>query len=473
MDMSDEQESLKEDMEFNKMLKRFERVLKDKSSTYLDVYQFERIIDHYLDGNHFKEALDAVNMALSLHPSVSSLVIKQAQIFAEKGEPAKALSTLAKIETLESANNEYHLIKGMAYNQLGKITEAEKSFDEALNHTFEDRDEVLYDIALSFEFIHHYKTAIKYLLKALEDTTDKLEIIYELAYCYERIHDYHKTIEFFKKYLDIEPYADSVWHNLGFVYFKTEDYEKAIDAYDYTIAINDRFSSAYLNKAIAMAHLGKYADAIGVYKEFLELEPENVVAMCHLGECLEKTKDYDLASEWYRKAVHIDPEFSDAWFGLAVCNQHQSENINALSCIEKAIELDDENSDYWYTLGNLQVTLGNHKKAMTAYRKAIELDPYDYEAWINLADLENDRGGTEKAVRILLDASEYNFDIAEVNYHIAAYYGLWNKLDLARQYFEKGLEISFDIHTVTFRYCSALKDDLTIKKLIAKYKTDL
>ncbi|MBL7113608.1 MAG: tetratricopeptide repeat protein [Bacteroidales bacterium] len=469
--MSDEYESLREDAEFNKMLKQFERVLKSKSSTYFDVYQFERIIDHYLDGNNFVEAIDAVNMGIRLHPSATSLVIKQAQIFAEKGEPSKALSILVKVDKIESTNNELHLLKGMVYNQLGKISEAEKAFDEALKFTFDDRDEVLFDIALSFEYIHHYKTAIKYLLKALDDSSEKLNIIYELAHCYEKIHDYNKTIVYYKQYLDLEPFADSVWHNLGFVYFKMEDYGKAIDAYDYTIAINDRFSSAYLNKAIALTQSGKFEDALIVYEEFLKLEPENVVAMCHMGECLEKIKKYEIAINWYKKAAGLDPEFSDAWFGLAVCSQYQSEHMQALIYIEKAIELDEENSDYWYTLGNLKASLGHYKNAMIAYRKAIELDPYDYEAWLNLADLEYDHNGITNAIRILKDAYDFNFDIAEVNYHLSAFYCLDNRSDLAHKFFEKGLKISFEDHTVAFRYCPALKDDTTINRLINKYKS--
>ncbi len=469
--MSDEYESLREDAEFNKVLKQFERVLKSKSSTYFDVYQFERIIDHYLDGNNFEEAIDAVNMAIRLHPSATSLVIKQAQIFAEKGEPSKALSTLIKVDKLESANNELHLLKGMVYNQIGKISEAEKSFDEALKFTFDDRDEVLFDIALSFEYIHHYKTAIKYLLKALDDSSERMNIIYELAHCYERIHDYNKAIDYYKQYLDREPFADSVWHNLGFVYYKIEDYEKAIEAYDYTIAINDRFTSAYLNKAIALTHITKFEDALVVYEEFLTLEPENVVAMCHMGECLEKIKKYDLALDWYAKAVKLDPEFSDAWFGMAVCSQYQSEHLQAITYIEKAIELDEENSDYWYTLGNLQASLGHYKKAMIAYRKAIEQDPYDYEAWLNLADIEYHHNGITNALRILKDACDYNFDIAEVNYHLAAFYCLNNRSGLSLKFFENGLKISFDEHTVAFRYCPELKDDPAINRLINKYKT--
>jgi len=471
--MSEEHESLREDPEFYKVLKQFERTLKSKSTTYLDVYQFESIIDHYLDANRFEEAIDAVNMGIRLHPSATSLVIKQAQIFAEKGEPSQALSILVRVDKLESTNNELHLLKGMIYNQLGKISEAEKSFDEALKFTFDNRDEVLFDIALSFEYIHHYKTAIKYLLKALDGSSDKLNIVYELAHCYEKTHDYNKTIDYYKMYLDLEPFADSVWHNLGFVYFKMEDYKKAVDAYDYTIAINDRFSSAYLNKAISLTQLGNFENALEVYNEFLKLEPENVVAMCHMGECLEKTKQYDLAISWYQKAVDLDPEFGDAWFGLAVCSQYRSEHLKALTYIEKAIELDDENSDYWYTLGNLQSSLGNYKKATLAYRKAIELDPYDYEAWLNLADLEYDRTGIASALRVLKDAYDFNFDIAEVNYHLSAFYCLNNSINLAQKFFEKGLKISFEDHNVAFRYCPELKNDKTINQLINKYKTNL
>jgi len=335
--MTEDKDYFQENAEFRSILARYERMVRQNEASYFDVYQFEKIVDHYLDGNYFDQATKAVDFGIRQHPSATSLELKRAQIFAEKGDSSKALTLLKKLEKTDASNNELFLIKGMVYSQLGKTAEAEKTFDKALAITYENKEEILYDIAISYENNHQYKIALKYLKKALKIKPGKLNIIYEAAHCYERLHEYNNAAECYKKYLDKEPFAENVWYNLGTIYFKKEDFTLAVEAYDYAIALNDTYSSAYLNKAITLSHWGKYKEAVSVYLEFLQMEPQNVMAHCYLGECFERLEKFDDAIQWYQKAIDLDPDFSEAWFGLAICYQHKEDYVKALKWVDQYI----------------------------------------------------------------------------------------------------------------------------------------
>ena len=471
--MTEDKDYFQENAEFRSILARYERMVRQNEASYFDVYQFEKIVDHYLDGNYFDQATKAVDFGIRQHPSATSLELKRAQIFAEKGDSSKALTLLKKLEKTDASNNELFLIKGMVYSQLGKTAEAEKTFDKALAITYENKEEILYDIAISYENNHQYKIALKYLKKALKIKPGKLNIIYEAAHCYERLHEYNNAAECYKKYLDKEPFAENVWYNLGTIYFKKEDFTLAVEAYDYAIALNDTYSSAYLNKAITLSHWGKYKEAVSVYLEFLQMEPQNVMAHCYLGECFERLEKFDDAIQWYQKAIDLDPDFSEAWFGLAICYQHKEDYVKARENVRRAIQLDKENPDYWFALGNIQIQLSTYPAAIDAFNKAIEIDPYDFEAWLSLAELKRSQSNVLDAIKVLKDSYNFNFDVPEINYQLAGYYFLSGEKDLCYNFFEKGLKLSTEEYSLTFKICPDGKEDKNMINLLSRYNPNL
>lgn len=464
-----EKESFQEDGELQEILGRFEKMLARVESCFFDVYEFEKIIDHYLDTNHFSKAIDAVRYGKNQHPGSTSILIKEAQIYAEKGESLKSLRIVDFLEKTAGSNNEVFMLKGMILNQLGKVTEAEKAFEKALEMTFENPGDILYDISLSFQYVNQYKTAIIYLEKAYKRDPENLSVLYDLAYCYDRLHDIDRSLVFYESYLELEPFSENVWYNLGLLYFKKENFSKAIECYDYALAINDKYSSAVFNKANALANMGEYSEAIESYKECILLEPENVLAHCYLGESLEKLEQYDEAIIWYEKATVVDPSYSESWYGIAVCYLFQSLYNDALHSVNKAISLDEENPEFWFTLGNIQGHLGANKDAAKAYSRTCELDPYDDEAWINLARLEFKQGSTEKAINILNDSYSHTFDIVAVNFHLAGYHHLIGNSEQSLKFFEKGLKLDYSEYRSVVQISPKITEEPQCKALLEKY----
>jgi len=464
-----EKEYFQEDGDLKAIIGRFENMLKRVKNFFFDVHEFEKIIDHYLDTNFFVKALDAVKFGKSQHPGSITLQIKEAQVYAEKGDSIKALAMVEQLETIAESNNEVFMLKGMILNQLGKVTQAEKVFEKALELTYENVSDILYDIALSFQYIKQFRTAVKFLEKAYQIESKKLSIIYDLAYCHDRMHDFDRSIAYYEIYLDLEPFSENVWYNLGLLHFKKENFRKAIECYDFALAINEEYSSAVFNKANALANLNDYEEAIHIYKECIELEPENVLAHCYLGESLEKLERYDEAITWYEKATKVDDTFSESWYGIAVCYLFQKLYGDALFYVNKALSLEDDNPDFWFTLGNIHTHLGHRTDAIKAYFKATELDPYDDEAWINLAHLEFKQGGSEKSISILKDSYSRTFDIAVVNFHLSGYYFQLGNTEQSLKFFEKGLKLKYSEHRTVLKISPTLPEHTEFKHLLERY----
>ncbi len=467
--MDKEKDYFQEDGELQDILGRFENMLNQLEAYFFDVHEFERIIDHYLDTNHFTKAIDAVQFGINQHPGSTTLLIKEAQVYAEKGESAKALKRVNTLEHIEESNIEIFMLKGMILNQLGKVKEAKVAFEKALDLSYENHEEILYDIALSFEYINQYKIAVGYLEKAYKRNPEKLNILYDLAYCYDRLHEFDRSIKYYEIYLDHEPFSENVWYNLGLLYFKKENFNKAVECYDFAIAINDQYSSAIFNKANAQANLGEYEAAVKTYQECILIEPENVLAHCYIGESLEKLENYQEAIQWYEKSTVIDPSYSEGWYGIAVCYLFLNSYNDALYFVNQAISKDEENPDFWFTLGNVHTHLGSQTDAIKAYSQTTELDPYDDEAWLNLAHLNFTLGETEKAITVLKDSYSYTFDIPIINYHLAGYHYIIDKSDQALKFFEKGLKLDYADFRSVGKISPELLEDPDYNELMEKY----
>lgn len=228
--MNESQESYFEEEGIIESINRFEEMLNANSTFYFDVYEFENIIDYYLDQHNVHNAKAAIECGLKQHPKATSIKLRLAQTYIQNGKPSKGLHFLREIESIESSNGDFYLLKGTALNILGKKENAKSAFDRAIRLATEEKDEVIFSIAFSYLNTRRYDLAIKYLLLAHEVNSVNIIVLQEIAMVYERTDQLEKSIIYYNKYLNIEPYAEHIWFNLGMVYTSLDENDKAIDA---------------------------------------------------------------------------------------------------------------------------------------------------------------------------------------------------------------------------------------------------
>ncbi|HKL08156.1 MAG TPA: tetratricopeptide repeat protein [Bacteroidales bacterium] len=467
---------MKEDFEdffsddYNELVNRYEDMIKNKHQYFFDVYEFENIIDFYIETNKANNALNVVKFASKQHPGSLAIQLKKAQVFIDKGFAAQALRIIQEIENIESTNPEIFLLKGTACNILEQYNDAEEAFDIAVEYAFEeDKVDTLNTIAQEFEQIGKYKIALKYLHEAFKLEPTNIMFLYDIAYCYEKAGEIKQSLTFYQKYLDKEPFSENAWYNLGILYSKVDNYKKAIDAFEYAIAINSDFSLAYYSLANAYSADEQHYKAILNYKEFIDIDSDSPEIFTYIGNCYENLDQEDLALKYYDKALSIDKKFSDAISGKAsIMFQLQKYDIS-LELIKKALTIDNDNPDFHYLLGNILTEMNKKNLALKAYQKAYAIDSSEPDFIIALSDAYIFYKNYEKAIAILSQGINDNKKNSILYFRLAGSYFLARKNNMGVQYFEKGLKLNpifyFEIFVV---YPEAIENK-SVNNLLNKY----
>jgi len=468
--MKEEFEDIFQNDEYDELLNRWEDMLKNKKKYFFDVFEFENIIDYYIDTDKANNALKAVTLASEQHPSSIVIQLKKAQVLIDKGQAAQALKIIEQLELIESSNIDIYLVKGAALNALNRYSEAERAFDLAVSFSFDEKVDVIQIVASAFEQIGKYQVSLKYLLEAYKLEPTNLLILFDIGYCYEKLGQIKKSIDYYLRYLDREPFSENAWYNLGILYTKAEMFEKAVEAYEFALAINPEFSLAYFNLANAFSNNEDYLKAIENYKEYLNYDGNSVEVLTYMGDCFESLKDYDQAFSYYEDAIKEDAFFSDAYFGKAnICFQ-QNKYEESLELVNKAIKIDDLNAEYHYLLGSIYTELKDDKSASLSYKKAFEIDPSEIDFVLALNESYIKIKKYVEAKDVLIAFLKEHKKNALIFFRLA---GCFLRLDdkvQALDAFENGLRIDPSDHSEIFTvFPDAFIQNEEFPKLIESY----
>ena len=458
-----------ESKEFAGVLKRYKQMLTEHRTEFFDVADFEFIADQYIDKSQFSNALQACEIALRQHPNSIIVKIKKAQIYLSQLKLAKAIHLLKQLEELENTNPDVLMMLGTCHNLKGEHQLATEYFKKAEQYSFEDRDELLYNIGISFIQTGTYEEALLYLKKALDENPEHEPVLYDLAFCYEKVGNDAKAIEYYDKYLDIDPFSESAWYNLGIIYNRLEDYVQAIDSYDFALAIDANYSAAIFNKANALSALERFQDSIDAYLDYLRVDPDSVDAHLYLADCYFQLDDYENAGMYYDKTILIEPTCSDGWFGAGLVMLINDRSEEAVPLLKKSLEFNPDCAECWNALGKAYAALNKFKEAKSAYLKTLELDNEIAEYWLSYADLMFNNNLYKEAVKILEDAEDSEAYCAAILYRQAGFYLFLENFDLAKEKLECALAEDYSAHVdflenfPTFRLLDWITD------LIEKY----
>lgn len=468
--MKEEFEDIFQNEEYEELLNRWEDMLKNKKKYFFDVFEFENIIDYYIDSEKSNNALKAITLASEQHPTSIIIQLKKAQVLIDRGQAAQALKIIDQLELIESSNIDIFLVKGAAFNALNRYSESERAFDTAVSLAFEEKIDVLQSVASAFEEAGKYQISLKYLLEAYKIEPGNLMLLFDIGYCYEKLGQIKMSIDFYLRYLDKEPFSENAWYNLGILYSKAEMFDKAIEAYEFAIAINPDFSLAYFNLANAFSNNEQFQKAIENYIEYLNYDGESVEVLTYLGDCHESLKEFDQAFQYYSDAIKLDDLYADAHFGMANVKYQQNNFNEALMFIGKAIKIDDLNAEYHYLLGSIYSELKKENLACNAYQKAYNIEPseIDFVIAYNESLVKTER--YIEARDILLNYLNNNKRDAQVYYRLAGCFLWLNDNEKAIDALENGLRLNsanYEETNIIFPYAL---DNRKFKKLIESYQ---
>jgi len=458
-----------ESKEFAGVVKRYKKMLSDEQMGFFDVADFEYIVDHYVDKNQLTNALQACEIAVSQHPHSIVVKIKKAQVLLGQLKTEKALELLKMLAEIESTNPEVLLMLGNCYSLQGLENKAYDFYQRAEKYSFDDRDELLYNIGVGYVQNGDYPRAVIFLEKAYHENPKNDSVVYDLAFSYDKLGNDEKSVLYYNEYLDLDPFSESAWYNLGIIYTRREEYDKAIEAYDFALAIDENYSSALFNKANTLSTSEKYKEALTCYLDYLRFDKNSSDAHVYIAECYFQLEEYTKSYDYYKQAIQLDSKNADGWYGAGIVLMVEENITESLVFLKKAIKLDDTCADFWNAFGKVNAALDQYEEALIAFSKSVEIEVTNADFWIGFADFYYHYNQIDLAIQTLLQAEKSVDENAPLLYKLSGYLTENGNSQLAKIYLEKALILNFSMHPDLFLDFPGLQSKRWITKMIGRF----
>ncbi len=260
---------------------------------------------------------------------------------------------------LEATNEEASLGLARAYEREGKITEAEKAYQQVV--------------------LAHPNSRTGYN---------------DFGAFYRGRNEYEKALQMYAKAIQIAPEWYATYVNVGSIYAEMGQYEKAIDPLKKSISIRPSYAG-YVNLGVAYSGLNRFAEAASTYEEAIKLDPQQYVTWGDLGEALYYSGKKDQSREPYRKAVEmaaselkVNPHDPDVLSSLASYYSMLGDRKNALLYLGQALQYGHNDKDVLIDAASVYNHLGESGLAVEWLAKAVQAG-YTPDRIRTLHDFEN------------------------------------------------------------------------------------
>ena len=446
--------------------------------SYFEKKEYDKAIENYekvLEINNRYWGAENINPIDALAKSYMAL-----------GEYQKGIEVYKKY-IKKDVSGCWRSIRSDCYN---KDIEDYKYMIEAFNQLIEEEPN-------NFEYYDELETIYSYDLNICDKAANVLEkyllnnkeninyrVYGTLAGLYKNIYRYDEAIEMYNKLMEINDFDSYYYSILGHIYQEIKNYDKALEMYEKYLNFEFRSSgNVYCNMAKLLGlyeQLSKHDKrdlfinkAINYY-----IDKNDYKGLCnlylHIGE---KYKSI----EYYQKYINLDDNKKYGYDFTAIAEIYESlgEKENAEKYYKKAIEIyeneKDKNSWDLESIGDLYNSIGNKNKAVEAYKKAIKLEIksascmfrrenrwerkefkgyYSKEIGNLYMKIDNKNKALKcykHAVSLEPNREEYYISIAEV-------YNDLNEKDLAKEYYQKAIDIDKKYFETRPYRCDTLKE---------------
>jgi tetratricopeptide (TPR) repeat protein len=323
---------------------------------------------------HLKKYDDAIEVINQLDDRETAEVCIARGIISKHrdGDNQGAIDQYSKAIALDQNNELSFALRGLAYSDVKKETEAFSDIESASKVN---------------------PSAYVYIIWG--------QIKYEIG-------DKKGSISLAQKAAEIDPMNSRAWAWMALIKAKIENYEQALNDYNKAIELDPEFQWAWANRGSLHTDLGNYQDALNDYNRAIELDQSDVWAIYHRG-LLKQTSlnDKQGALADYSKTIKLDASYKWALANRANVRIDLDDIKGALADFDKAIEIDPSYVFAINCRGNLKYRFLNDRQgALIDFNDAIELDPSYKWAWANRGSVKADLGDNQEALNDLNKALE-------------------------------------------------------------------
>lgn len=431
---------------------------------YLDTEEFEQVLEYFLSNYKMKEALECLDLALSIHNEATNLLFFKAEMLFDVQNFGQALKALDTIDELNPTLVSAIILRSDILVDMNKHDEAIAFIQSKLNIVSDyDRLDILMTLADIYDDLTDFAKVYETLEEVLSIDPNFQEALHKIAFWADLANKNLESINFHQKLLDNNPFNAVAWYNLASAYHSNKDYNAAIEAYQYCIDLDERVEAAYRNLADAYMRIKKFDEAIEALEKILEIAKAEDVIYEAMGQCFEKKKDFNKARYFYRQAIKLSPE-DDLFFFKIGETYHREKNYDkAYESYLSAYRLNEDNHQYPYAIANCLLELDREKEAIVYYLKSLTLKPATKNTWIGMGKALFALGLYEELLMHMEMAEEHCGQKAEFEYlQVAALFELGKSKEAINQ-----LHQAMSIAPTKFKLLQELIPEILTRKSVA------
>lgn len=230
------------------------------------------LADYYMDYFRSRKALQTMETAgLKFSERIPTL-LKLAEFYLILKEHPSAHRTLDRIKKIQPLNAEMFFMRGMVYEDEGKIPDAISALRFAVENNSDFTDAYVKLGELNAE--KDSKLALQFYENALRTAPENVEVLMAKAYHLSNVmNDLKGSQEVYRAIHKLDPRNKMAWHNSGLVYMDMDSLVQAKRQFTFAIKVSPIAVESYYYRGIASEMMGDVSAARDDYEQVTRMNP--------------------------------------------------------------------------------------------------------------------------------------------------------------------------------------------------------
>ncbi|MBL7106920.1 MAG: tetratricopeptide repeat protein [Phycisphaerae bacterium] len=262
-----------------------------------------------------------------------------------------------------------------------------------------------------------YRQSLLYIEEAIKSDPTNSSLHFNKGLTFDSLGQFERAIEGYEAASELAGYDLEILNCIGVNYMRIGQHDKAIEYFENMSAMDPMYEPSYCNRIIAYCEIGKH----------------------------------DLAEQMFYMAQQIDENCPMCFYNIGNCFFAKGEYEKAKYCWQRVLELDEEHPQINYRIGQSCWCGGELDKAKEYMFAEIRQNPADIEVIRDIGLVLFEKGEINSACEKFHRILEFDDGCGLAHYYLGEIYLCKQKLDKAKQHFEKALELDREIVGCRYR----------------------
>ncbi|WP_187119752.1 tetratricopeptide repeat protein [Numidum massiliense] len=208
---------------------------------------YRKGVEH-LENGDYKEAIDAFNGSLNIHPDFPEGILQRGTAYLLLNDDDRALKDYEQAEELKPEWGLANYYLAVTYRKLEMYPTALAYIDRAIFLDPNDSD-FYCERGFIYEESEQEEEALASFSRAIELNGEHVPAYISRGEIYQSREKWKEALGDYSRAIDIDPKDDTVYANRGYTYYDMGDYSKAIEDFSAAIAIDPEYSPYYFARA--------------------------------------------------------------------------------------------------------------------------------------------------------------------------------------------------------------------------------